>query len=473
MVKEIIPTKIKSIQANKKNKPISAREAALLTLVKVEKEGAYANIALNQVLREYPVAAQDGRLAVQIAYGAVRMQGALDYILAQLLTKPLAQLPEAILPILRLSLYQLLYLDKIPPSAAVNEGVSLAKRYGGQRIGNMVNAVLRQSMRKGGLKLLPDKSAVPAEYLSVTLSHPRWLVDYLLQHWSFGEVEQFCLNNNIPNDVAIRTNTLRINRDSLMSLLSEAGVAVEPSRYAPESIVVKAGSAAELNKLRQEGLFMTQGESSTLVAHALNPQPGMTVLDMCAAPGGKATHLAALMENEGRVLACDIHPHKLKLIEEIANLLGIYTIEPTLADALSLGDAGKLMVDALLLDAPCSGLGTLAARADSRWRKRREDIPRLADQGLQMLLSAANCLKPGGKLCYSTCTITEEENIGNIRRFLAARPDYCLIAMDKLADIFTDPEDIAAVKRGYIQLLPQKQGVEGFFIALLQRRAHG
>ncbi len=467
MVKEA-----KEIKQSKKNKPISARQAALLTMLEVEKEGAYANLALNLVLRQNTVSPQDARLAAQIAYGSIRMQGALDHILGQLLTKPFDQLPDGILCILRLSLYQLLYLDKIPPSAAVNEGVSLAKQYAGQKVANMVNAVLRQSLRRGGLKLLPDRSATPADYCSITLSHPRWLVEYLLQRWPAKEVERYCLANNCPLEVAIRTNTLRINRNSLLERLKEAGLEAEPSSLAPESIVVKAGSASGLNQLRQEGLFITQGEASALVAHALNPQPGMRVVDMCAAPGGKATHLAALMENDGAVMACDIHPHKLNLIEDTAHLLGVYTIETVLADALSLGKEARVQADALLLDAPCSGLGTLASRADARWRKRPEDIPRLAEQGLQMLFSAADCIRPGGRLCFSTCTITQEENIDNVRRFLAARSDYHLIPMDKLAQIFTAETDIAAAKQGAIQLLPQNQGREGFFIALLQRDEH-
>ena len=459
------------MQQINKSKTIAAREAALLTLMKVGKEAAYANIALNQVLREYSVSPQDARLAAQIAYGSVRMTAALDHILKQLLSKPVNQLPEYILPILRLSLYQLLYLDKIPPSAAVNEGVSLAKRYSGQRTANLVNAILRQAQRKGGLAMLPTKENDISDYLSITLSHPRWLVEYLLKRWSVEDVEQFCIVNNQPNEVVVRTNTLRINRDSLIAKLADAGVNGQPGKFAPESIVISSGSASALNSLRQEGLFIVQGEASTLVGHALAPTPGSMVLDLCAAPGGKATHLAALMENDGKIIAGDIHPHKLKLIEENVHILGIYMIETALSDALNLGAELKNVADYILLDAPCSGLGTLAARTDSRWRKQQQDIGRLADQALQMLRQSAECLKPGGKLCFSTCTITDEENIGNIRRFLAERSDFSLVSMDHLSEILKDPQDIADARRGYIQLLPHKQGMEGFFIALMQKES--
>ncbi len=450
------------------SKPVNARQAALLIMRKVEREGAYANIALNQTLRENVLTAQDARLAAQIAYGAIRMQNALDYILERFLSKPLEQLPDYILPILRLSLYQLLYLDKIPSAAAVNEGVALAKKYAGQKIGNLVNAVLRQALRQGGLALLPRREEDFTQYLTVTLSHPQWLVERLLKLWPPEEVEAFCLCDNANRQVAIRCNTLRINRQELLQRLQEAGIEGEASPYAPESVVIHNGAAA-LQGLRQEGLFAVQGEASALVAHALNPRPNMQILDMCAAPGGKSTHMAALMEDQGRVWACDIRPHKLKLIEDAAALLGISIVQPVLADALHLDGQAVGMADGALLDAPCSGLGVLAARADARWRKREEDISRLAEQGLAMLCSVADRVRPGGRLCFSTCTITDEENIDNVRRFLARRNDFRLVPIAGLRRMFHDPQDLRRLEQGYIQLLPHKHHTDGFFIAVLQR----
>ncbi|MCR4963382.1 MAG: 16S rRNA (cytosine(967)-C(5))-methyltransferase RsmB [Firmicutes bacterium] len=451
---------------------MNARQAALLVMRKVEREGAYANIALNQTLRENVLSPQDARLAAQIAYGAIRMQNALDYILQRFLSKPLEQLPDYILPVLRLSLYQLLYLDKIPPSAAVNEGVTLAKKYGGQKIGNLVNAVLRQAQRQGGLALLPRREEDFVEYLTVTLSHPRWLVQRLTRLWPAEEAEAFCRCDNANHQVAIRCNTLRISREELFRRLQEAGIEGEASPYAPESVVIRDGSAAALQSLRQEGLFAVQGEASALVAHALAPRPQMQVLDMCAAPGGKSTHMAALMQNRGRICACDIRPHKLKLIEDAAALLGITIVQPVLADALRIDGRVLGMADGALLDAPCSGLGVLAARADARWRKREEDIPRLAEQGLAMLFSVADQVRPGGRLCFSTCTVTDEENIENVRKFLARREDFRLTPIWGLRRMFHDPQDLRSLEQGYIQLLPHKHHTDGFFIALLQRNDH-
>jgi 16S rRNA (cytosine967-C5)-methyltransferase len=212
-----------------------------------------------------------------------------------------------------------------------------------------------------------------------------------------------------------------------------------------------------------------QGQASQLAAHALDPAPGSHVIDLCAAPGGKTTHLAQLMQNKGEILAVDIHPHRLSLLEENARRLGLTIISALAADGRELPAKWHNYADHLLLDAPCSGLGVLGRRADARWRKQPEDIQKMAALSFALLCAAAAYVKPGGYLCYTTCTITEEENSGNVKRFLDARPDFKPAPMNKLAGLLTEEQDKRAALNGALQLLPQRQGLEGFFISLMRK----
>ena len=445
----------------------NAREAALIALLKIEQEQAYANLALRQVLSAYPLSNADKRLVSELVYGTVRMRAALDHILSALLTRPLPKLDVAIRHILRISLYQLLYMERVPDSAAVHQAVELAKHYGHKGTSGLVNGVLRGYLRQQSQYTLPDQTDIRA-YLSITLSYPLWLVDYLLARWPREQVIDFCLYHNRHHGLDLRVNTLRLTREDLRQELLAAGHSVREGAYAPETLLVKEGGGA-LPALLAEGKFLVQGQASQLIAHALDPAPHSKIIDLCAAPGGKATHLAQLMQNCGEIVAVDLHPHRSRLIEDNARRLGISIISSLTADGRDLPAQFHGYADYVLLDAPCSGLGVLGSRADARWRKQPADIQEMAGLSLELLKAAAAYIKPGGYICFSTCTVTEEENTDNIERFLAARPDFHRAPMNKLAQLLHDEQDKQAALAGDIQLMPQRHGLEGFFISLLRK----
>ncbi|MGI5891641.1 MAG: 16S rRNA (cytosine(967)-C(5))-methyltransferase RsmB [Bacillota bacterium] len=448
----------------------TAREKALLILHKVAQEGAYANLQTAGSLDNGNFSIDDKRLITELVYGTLRMQNALDHILNQLLKKPLSDLPLWIMLILRLSLYQLLYLEKIPYSAVVNEGVKLAKRYGHRGTASLVNGVLRNYLRYREQYTLPQLSEGAVSYLTVTLSHPVWLARYLLD--SFGERDAaiFCAYNNQPHDVVIRTNTIKTDRETLLMELQRRGFTAEAGAFAPEAIRLLRSAGIFDSDLFKKGFFQAQDESSMLVAHALSPRKGSKVLDLCAAPGGKTCHLAQLMKNEGKVHAFDIHEHKLDLLKENYRRLGLSIIEEKAADARYLPQEYKYWADYILLDAPCSGLGILSRRADARWRKSPQDIKTMQKLSREILLAAADYLATLGILCFSTCTITKEENQHSIQWFLQQRSDFELAAFDHLLPQSLPDEILTQAQKGMVQLLPQNAGIEGFFISRLQKK---
>ena len=454
--------------AQQQKKPKCARSLALLALQKIIAEGAYANLALSQLLRVSELSPADKRLATQLVNGSIRMQAAVDEILRQLLNRPLNKLPLMIHLILRISLYQLVYLERIPAAAAVHEGVELAKRYGHAGTVKLVNGVLRSYLReqKAGRQFLPTLEQDLRGYLTLTCSYPSWLIDELLQLWPAQEVIDFCHYHNQHQGLILRVNSLATSREALLQSLAEQGIAAEPARYAPQGVVLPPGIEEPQNLLKG-ATCLVQGEASQLVALALDPKPGSRVLDLCAAPGGKTTHLAELMADRGQIIALDLHDHRVRLIAENTARLGLQSIETLVADGRYLPPSYHRSFDYLLLDAPCSGLGVLGQRSDARWRKEAADSEALSQLAYELLLAAADYLKPGGVLLYSTCTIMPAENEDAIRRFLAARTDFSLSPLDKLADILPNAADQAAAQSGMLQLLPQRHGVEGFFYARL------
>lgn len=451
-----------------------AREAALLVLLQVERDGAYANLALKKLLDNSRVSAVDARLAAQLVYGTVRQKNALDHILAQLLSRPLEQLMLEARVILRMSIYQLYYLNNAQPYAVVDQAVRLSKQYANASLAKLVNAVLRSYLRRdekegGHQAWLPDRRDM-RRYLSISLSYPRWLVDYLIEAVGLREAEQFLQMGNQHAGLWLRCNTLVCSRAQLIDSLAAEGIVTEPGGFAPESLLVRSG-AAKLARSQAfaAGAFTMQGAASQLVAHALKPAAGSVVYDLCAAPGGKTTHLAALLENSGKIYAFDLHEHKVALIRANAQRLHCTNITAQVANSCVLDASYRGQADYLLLDAPCSGLGVLNERADSRWHKQRSDIRQLAAASYALLQAAAAYVKPGGLICYSTCTVAQEENTANVQRFVQEYTDFSLAPMEGLLPYLQEEADKQSARQGMLQLWPQRHHCEGFFIALLRK----
>lgn len=447
---------------------MTPRERAVRILGRVDEQGAYANLLLQRELREV----EDGRdrqLITLLVNGTLKNRLTLDYALRRHLRTPLSGLPHEVRWILRISAFQLLFLSKIPASAAVNEGVQMTKRRQGKYT-SLVNGVLHKVLDQGWNISWPNAQKEAGRYLSARYSHPEWMVKRWLKRYGFEETEALCKTNNESAPLWIRTNTLRVTREELVDRLEEENVQVTLGERIPESLILENSGALDKLTSFQDGLFTVQDESSQLVAHVLNPQPGDRVLDVCAAPGGKTTHIAQKMKNQGEILAFDIHPHKVELIAQLAERLWITNIHAQAGDARELSGIEKGTCQKVLVDAPCSGLGVIRRRADLRWNKAEEEIEKLPVLQLEILESAAQCVAQGGELVYSTCTLEPEENFEVVKAFRKAHPEFKPVnLLDTLPFSLSEEKDIRQAEKGMLQILPHRHGMDGFFLAKFQR----
>lgn len=448
----------------------SPREMALMIVYQVVEKGAYANLELNKVLNRNDYNALDRGFMTELVYGTIRMQGTIDYILSLFVKKPLNNIPIWILLILRLGVYQIMFLDRVPDRAAVNESVNLAKKYGHAGTVKFVNGVLRNIVRGKDEISYPSLEQDPVAHISALYSHPSWMVEEWLKRFGREETINLCAWNNTSPQVTIRTNLLKITRDELILRLEKEGVRSYPGRFLPESIILEGITSLGTLPSYKEGLFQVQDEGSMIVAYVLSPQAGSNMIDACAAPGGKTTHAAQLMENQGAIKAFDIYTHKLALVEESSRRLGIPIIEAGIADATKLPDSLNEWADFCLVDAPCSGLGVLRRRPDARWKKEIGDIGQLAEIQQHILASASKTVKPGGILVYSTCTLTTEENQFVIEKFLKNNLDFALDPITNVLELSLGRENEKMAASGMIQLLPHIHGTDGIFMARLRKR---
>ncbi len=439
-----------------------AREKALKILAQVHQQGAYANVALAKELRQGELTDMDRRFVTELVYGAVKAGDTLDWVIKKYLKLPWRKVDSLIQEILRLGAYQLLYMDKVPASAACNESVELAKKYGNQGAAKFVNGVLRTMVRQPEKGKFPEGQGNATVQLALTEQHPEWLVRRWIKEFGYDEAKELCQFNNRQAPVSIRTNTLKTSPSELLLQLTSLGVEAVRSRYVDEGFVLENHGSLDALVPLQEGYCQVQDESSMLVAHVVAPQPGDFVLDVCSAPGGKTTHMAALMEDRGRIVACDIYDHKLQRVMDNAQRLGIHIIEPKLKDAREIHEEFAGQADRVLVDAPCSGLGVLRRKPDSRWRKTPELLKELPKLQLEILESASACVKDGGILVYSTCTIAQEENQDVVRAFLAKHPEFFLENTGERLPVPRTDE--------MVQLYPQRDGTDGFFIACMRRK---
>jgi len=443
---------------------LDAREVALKIINDVTQNKAYANIALAREINRQKLSEQDRRFITELVYGTIKAGATLDWMIGHYVTRSIDKIPPIILNILRMGMYQMFFLSKIPVSAACNQAVELTKKYGHIGTVKFVNAVLRNAGRTPEKIVYPDKEKNMAKFLALTYFHPEWLVRRWMKRLGAESTEALCSINNVTPPLCLRTNTLKNTREELLLTLESEGVIAEASQWTPEGIVCHSAPALGTLKSLQQGLFQIQDESSMLVAHVLGAQPGEFIIDTCGAPGGKSTHIGALMKNTGKLLSTDIYEHKLAITRENANRLGLSIIETQALDATTIGRKCQGQADRVLVDAPCSGLGVLRRKADSRWRKEESMLQELPILQQAILQSAADCVKVGGVLVYSTCTTEPEENQAVVEKFLRERPDFLL---EKTSDFLPAEGHDGDM----VQLWPHVDGVDGFFIARLKRTA--
>jgi 16S rRNA (cytosine967-C5)-methyltransferase len=352
-------------------------------------------------------------------------------------------------------------MDKIPPSAAVNESVKLAKRHGHKGSIGFVNGVLRSISRdKDRFMKIDVKDKV--DYISIRYSHPRWIVERWVKEFGEEFTEKLCIDNNNKPELNIRVNTLKTTKENLIKKLQEQGMIIRQSKYSNDSLIIENPTRITETKEFLLGYFIIQDESSTLVGQIMDPRPKSVVVDICSAPGGKATHIAQIMNNEGRILSKDIHDHKLKLIEENASRLGINIIETAEGDATKKDESLVNIADYCLVDAPCSGFGLIRRKPEIKWNRKESDINELVNIQYNILNNVKDYLKVGGVLIYSTCTIENDENINLVNKFLEENENFKLVNIE---DKINNKENISTLKDGYIQLYPHIHGTDGFYIA--------
>ena len=414
---------------------------------------------------------RDRALASEIATGVQRMRAALDHLIVEHSKRPIDRLDPEILEILRLSTYQLLHLTRVPAAAVVDDAVNLAGRMGKRSAAGFVNAVLRTLARRRSSLPLPERPADPADreraidYLSITLSHPRWLAERWYERLGFVAAERWMQFNNRPAPLTLRANRLRITPEDLRVRLASLDIAVAAGRYAPDALIVESGHPLR-GSGGDEGWFVVQDEASQLVALLAGAHPGRRVLDTCASPGGKATAIAAALDQDGRVVACDVRDRRIGLLSRTVRATGTANALIVQADLLS-ALPFRAEFDTVIVDVPCSGLGTLRRDPDIRWRRHETELAALAGAGLRMLRHAAEVVKPGGRLVYATCSSEPEENEGVADAFLLDAPAFVPFDAGRAHPAL--PQAVVD-DRGHLRTSPDRHGLEAFFGAVFERR---
>lgn len=445
-----------------------ARATALKTLYEIFENGAYSNIALGKQLEAGELSELDRAFSTELVYGTIKWKLTIDWIIKQFSSVKPGKISPWIMNILRLGIYQLLYMDRIPVSAACNESVTLAKRYGHSGSSGFVNAVLRNISRSKDKISYPDEKREPVKYLSVKYSYPEWMVEKFLLVYGQGFAESLLSAGNAVPEVTVRVNTLRTSREELIEELKKDGVEARPGKYTADAVVLVNPSSLQRLSAFKKGLFQVQDESSMLAGRILDPKPGDLVIDVCSAPGGKATHMAQLMGDKGLILARDIHEHKIKLIDEAAQRLGLNIIKAEIFDASQKDEVNYMKADRVLLDAPCSGLGIIRKKPDIKWTRTAAETSQLPGLQDTLIEAAAGNVKPGGVLVYSTCTILPEENQRVIEKFLKNHTEF---ELDDIAGLVPGELHEHIEKKGMLNLFPNRDGIDGFFMARMIRRS--
>lgn len=428
-----------------------AREIALKALYKIDKEQAYSNIVLNDEIKQNrnKINDKDIGLISEIVYGVTTWKLTIDEIIKKYSKIRLKKISPWILNILRMGTYQIIFLDKIPKSAAVNESVNLAKRYGHASSSNFTNAILRKIEKEDYEELFQIKDDV--ERISKTTSMPVWIIEELMKNNTIEEVEEICKNLNLKPEIIIRINKLKTTKEEIIKKLKDTKIEYREITDMEDFLVLNKVKNIENLSLFKDGLFTVQDASAGLTAIVLNPQENDNVLDACSAPGGKTTYIAELMHNKGKIEAWDIHEHRTKLVDKNAERLGIKIINTDVKNSAEYEEKYKEKFDKILLDVPCMGIGVIKRKPDIKWQRKKEDIEEISNLQRKILENCSKYLKRGGYLVYSTCSILKEEN------------------EDVVNDFIKNNSDFEIVKNGLFNIKPDKEK-DGFFICKLHKK---
>ncbi len=447
-----------------------ARRAAYLALRAVTSGRSDLPDALART-REPLADHRDQALAATVAAGTLRWMAALDAVIESFGGRPVSRLDPEVLDVLRLGAFQLLHLDRVPARAAIDDGVELVREQRKSSAAGFVNAVLRRIDRERGHLPLPSRPAGPADpgaldYLSISLSHPRWLARRWLTAYGFEAAETWMRFDNAPAPLTLRVNTLKTTKERLVAGLAGHGVRVDEARFAPDGLIVADGQPLA-TPLFDQGWFFVQDEASQLVALAAGAAPGERVLDACASPGGKTVAMAAAMRDRGEVVAGDVRGRRVDLLRETVARSGAQSIHVSRFDAAALPFGA--IFDLVLLDAPCSGLGTIRRDPEVRWRRTPADLPALAATQQTLLARTAGTVKAGGRLVYATCSSEPDENEAVVEAFLAGHGEFAVEA-PRLGSLPGAAADSLVTPSGYLRTRPDRHGLEAFFAAVLRRR---
>lgn len=435
-----------------------ARRAAFDILRRVEAEGSYASALLASLT---DLSREDRGLVQELTLGVLRHQKTLDYFIERYTQRKIKKLDLPVVIALRLGLYQIRFLSRIPHSAAVNESVNLVKMARKMSATGMVNAALRNAARN-----LEEKAGEAVkdrfERLAVELSHPDWMLERWLASFGEDEMSHLALANNQTPETSFRVNTLRTGVEEMIAKLEAQGVKARASKIASGAYSIESGHASALTPFVDEGLVYIQDEASQLVSLLLDVKPHQRILDLCAAPGSKTSHIAALTQNRAKIIACDIYAHRLETLLINCQRLGVTSVETIALEAMGeLPFAEGEKFDRVLIDAPCTGTGTLRRNPEIKWRMAPDDIKRLAEIQFTLLTKGARLLATGGRLTYSTCSIEREENEEVVQRFLDSNTQFQLAKIGAPIDCLT-PE-------GFVRTFPHRHGADGFFAAVIEK----
>lgn len=434
---------------------MDVRLAAVKSLIKILEQ----NKTSDEVINSYADKVSSISELINLIAGTVKLKLTLDFFIENISSRPQKKLSPPVKNILRAAIYELEYL-KNQDYAVINSYVDISKTYDKNSSG-FINAVLRNFLRQRSEINFPSLEENPLKAISIKFSHPEWLIEKWIKNYGIDETIKICeFNNKIPV-ISIRINTLKASKSKVMDLLAENNVAFTESQISNECLILKNPGNIKNVAGYKEGYWAVQGESSSLVAKILDPQKDEHILDLCAAPGGKTTHIADLMQNSGKIIALDVSSGRIKKLEENCDRLGINCVKTIVSDAASFSDSQKF--DRILIDAPCSNTGVLSKRPDARWKRTPEDIKNLIKIQLKILQNTSNLLKEGGTMVYSTCSIEPEENILLITEFLNNNNNFIFEDISKYLN------NIDEGREGYIQILQSKYNIDGFFIAKLKK----